>query len=122
MRNDATRLAVLVSALFGVLLAALRGQQASPVGNPRVITTQGPESFVSRVVTTGLSAPWEVTWGPDGFLWVTERIGKRVTRINPATGARSVAVTIDEVYQSYAQDGLLGMALHPDLLKGRDRD
>ena len=32
-----------------------------------------------------------------------------------------MAVTIDEVYQSLAQDGLLGMALHPDLLKGAAR-
>jgi len=122
MRNDATRLSLLLSVLLGVLLAAPGAQRGSPAGNPRVVTTQGPESFVSRVVATGLGGPWEVTWGPDGFLWVTERVTKRVTRINPATGAPRVAVTIDEVYQSYEQDGLLGMALHPDLLKGRGRD
>ena len=122
MRSDATRLSMLVSALLGVMFGAPRAQQGPPLTNPRIVTTHGPESFVSRVVATGLGSPWEVTWGPDGFLWVTERVGKRVVRINPATGSQSVAVTIDDVSQTMAQDGLLGMALHPDLLKGGNRD
>src|SRR6266850_2007796 len=97
--------------------------QGTPqVQNPRVVTAQGPESFVSRVVAGNLAGPWEVTWGPDGFLWITERVGKRVVRINPGTGVQRVAVTIDDVYQTMAQDGLLGMALHPDLLKDGNRD
>ena len=41
-----------------------------------------------RVVATGLAGPWEVTWGPDRHLWVTERTGKRVVRIDPATGPK----------------------------------
>jgi PQQ-dependent dehydrogenase (s-GDH family) len=53
---------------------------------------------------------------------VTERSGKRVTRIDPATGERSVAITIGEVSAPGGQDGLLGMALHPDLLKGAGKD
>jgi PQQ-dependent dehydrogenase (s-GDH family) len=122
MRNDAARFAVLAPVMLGLLFVVSRAQQAPPATNPRVMTTHGPEAFVSRVVTTGLNGPWEVTWGPDGFLWVTERVGKRVVRINPTTGAQTVAVTIDEVNQTLAQDGLLGMALHPDLLKGRNRD
>jgi glucose/arabinose dehydrogenase len=49
-------------------------------------------------------------------------VGKRITRVNPADGSKTVAVTIDDVYQTLAQDGLLGMALHPDLLKGKGTD
>src|SRR3954447_1918969 len=56
------------------------------------------------------------------MLWVTERTGKRITRIAPATGGRSVAIAIDEVSAPGGQDGLLGMALHPDLLKGKGND
>src|SRR5204862_7527422 len=37
---------------------------------------------------------------------------------NPADGSRKVAITIDEVYQKLAQEGLLGLALHPQLLHG----
>ena len=49
---------------------------------------------------SGLEGPWEVAWGPDQQLWVTERRGRRVVRVNPADGSRSVAVTIPEVNQS----------------------
>ncbi len=80
------------------------------------------EPFSSRVITTGLSFPWEVLYGPDDFLWVTERTGKQVTRVNIITGVKTVAVTITEVYQSAGQDGLMGMALHPGLLQGTGND
>ena len=112
----------LVAALLSTSALALGAQGEVPAQNPRVVTAQGPEPFVSRVVTAGLDGPWEVTWGPDGFLWITERVGKRITRVNPADGSKTVAVTIEDVYQTLAQDGLLGMALHPDLLKGRGTD
>ena len=82
----------------------------------------GTERFSMRVVATGLDAPWELTWGPDEQLWITERRGRRIVRVNPATGARTVAATIDEVHQSGAQEGLLGLALHPDLLRGTGAD
>jgi len=35
--------------------------------------------------------------------------------VNPATGARATAVSIEEVHQTVTQDGLLGLALHPEL-------
>ncbi len=76
-----------------------------PAVNPRTVWADPPETFTTRVVTTGLEDPFEVTWGPDGYLWITERIGKRVVRVNPADGRRKVAVTIDEVYQKLAQEG-----------------
>jgi glucose/arabinose dehydrogenase len=66
--------------------------------------------------------PWEITWGPDNYLWVTERAGKRVIRIEPNTGAKKVAVTIDEVLVGPQHQGLLGMALHPELLRGKGHD
>jgi PQQ-dependent dehydrogenase (s-GDH family) len=113
---------LVVAACLGAVALTARAQANLPVRNPRVVTAQGPEAFVSRVVTSGLEGPWDVAWGPDGFLWITERTGKRVTRINPADGSRMVAVTIDDVYQSLAQEGVLGLALHPDLLKGQGRD
>ena len=86
------------------------------------LVTNPPERFTMRVVATGLDGPWEVAWGPDRQLWVTERRGRRVVRINPADGARSTLVTLPEVHQSVGQDGLLGLALHPDLLRGSNAD
>lgn len=84
------------------------------------LTTVNPvetNDFTSKVVTSGLDFPYEVIYGPDKNLWVTERTGKRVTLINPSNGAKTTLLTLSEVYQTSGQDGLLGMALHPNLLK-----
>jgi PQQ-dependent dehydrogenase (s-GDH family) len=53
---------------------------------------------------------------------VTERAGRRVTRIDPETGEKKLAVTIDEVLVGGQHEGLLGMALHPELLQGSGND
>jgi PQQ-dependent dehydrogenase (s-GDH family) len=75
---------------------------------------RGTKQFRQTEVVTGLDWPWEVTWGPDNMLWVTEREGKRITRVNPATGEKKVAIEIDEVSAPGGQDGLLGLALDLD--------
>ena len=107
-------LAVLITA--GVFV----GQVVAQRGPETVI--RGTKRFRKSVVVSGLAGPWEVTWGPDHRLWVTERTGKRITRVDPATGERKAAITIDEVSAPGGQDGLLGMALHPELLRGRGKD
>ena len=109
-----------MAAVAAVLLGSPVAAQIAPGPNvnPRAVWSNPPETFASRVVASGFEDPWEVAWGPDGFLWITERTGKRVVRVNPTDGSRKVAVTIDEVYQTLAQDGLLGLALHPELLRG----
>lgn len=65
-------------------------------------------------VTTGLQFPWEILWGPDNFIWMTEKDGK-ISRVNPQTGAVQVLATIPDVL-SYGEGGLLGMVLHPDFV------
>ena len=86
-----------------------------------VATTDTP-TFTTRVVTSELNFPWEIIWGPDDHLWVTERVGKRILRINPDDGSQTVAVEFPDAYQAVLQDGVLGMALHPDLLRGTDHN
>ena len=111
----------LLRCLAPLLALGLVAAQSSP-DNPRNHHNLGPEHFTMRVVAAALGNPWEITWGPDGYLWVTERSAFRVTRINPAGGSKHVALTLEDAYTSVDQDGLLGLALHPDLLKGRGRD
>src|SRR5262245_6361913 len=82
----------------------------------------GKQRFSEKVLATGLENPWEVTFGPDNFLWVTERTAGRITRINPADGSKTAAIEIADVFARGGQDGLLGLALHPDLLKGKRSD
>ncbi|HVG41413.1 MAG TPA: PQQ-dependent sugar dehydrogenase, partial [Chitinophagaceae bacterium] len=59
-----------------------------------------------------LSFPWEILWGSDNFIWITER-GGRISRINPSTGNLVPVYTIPDV-QSNGEGGLLGMAVHPN--------
>jgi PQQ-dependent dehydrogenase (s-GDH family) len=89
-----------------------------PGVNPRAVWSEPPEVFETRVVASDLEDPWEITYGPDGQLWITERVGKSVVRIDPSDGSRKMAVTIDEVTQRLGQDGLLGLALHPEFGSG----
>jgi PQQ-dependent dehydrogenase (s-GDH family) len=81
-------------------------------------------SFSFRVLASGLSMPWEVVVGPDEQLWVTERTGRRVIRVNPATGGVTPALTVTDSYDPGGSwhEGVLGLALHPDLLRGAGRD
>jgi glucose/arabinose dehydrogenase len=65
-----------------------------------------------RTVATGLDTPWEILWGPDGWLWVTERAG-HIRRIHPETGEQHHLATLADVYEQ-GESGLLGMALHPN--------
>lgn len=77
-----------------------------------------------------LADPWEVTYGPDNNLWVTESKGYRVYKINPTTGIKTTVLDIsqgstffstpaDQAFNcqfangSGAQGGLAGLALHP---------
>ena len=60
---------------------------------------------IGRVLATGLADPWEISWGPDNFLWITEKTGKRVIRVNPSDGSKSTVVTIGEVYTYDAEPG-----------------
>jgi len=87
-----------------------------------------PEHFQMRVVTSGLQGPHNMMRGPDGKLWLTELTGRRVLRVDPASGAvDALAQVSDAVHTknadgSEAQDGLLGLALDPALMQGRGRD
>ena len=90
--------------------------------HPPASVVRGTEQFDKLVIVSGLANPWELAWGPDDMLWVTERSGRQITRVHPATGERRVAVTVDEASAPGGQDGVLGMALHPELLRGTGND
>lgn len=94
----------------------------------------GQEKFTKRVIAKGLADPWEVTFGPDAHLWITESKGYRVLRMDPATGTKTVLLdlTNEKTFPDYAaipdsldggkplpQGGLMGLALHPQLLSGK---
>ena len=72
------------------------------------------ENAAAKVLTTGLEAPWDMALGEDGFLWVTERQGKKITRVNTKTGQKYPVITIDEVFVGPQHEGILGLTLSPN--------
>lgn len=72
----------------------------------------GAAEIKDSVLVQNLNHPWEILWGPDNFIWMTERFG-RISRVNPATGAVIPLLTVSEV-QSNGEGGMLGMVLHPN--------
>jgi len=73
----------------------------------------GDTEVDTTTIITGLDIPWEIQWGPDNYIWTTERFG-RISRIHPETGEQNVILDISaQVYQN-GESGLLGMVLHPD--------
>lgn len=80
---------------------------------------------------TRLYDPWEVTYGPDGFLWITEARPYKVYRMNPATGTKTEIVDLSDIgsftpssfkrtfainNNPWPQGGLAGLAIHPKFM------
>lgn len=80
------------------------------------------EPFSKRTIISGLNSPWEITYGPNDSLWVTENVSYLVKRINITNGASTTLLNLSALKNFTANDGgrwpqggLMGMAIHPDL-------
>lgn len=71
--------------------------------------TSGPVELTTRVVLDNLTFPWDIFYGPDDRVWMTEK-GGTISRVDPATGNVNTLITIDDV-SVRGEGGLLGMAL-----------
>lgn len=97
-----------ITALFSTMVLA----------QPSTVTV-GNTTLDVRVVIQGTNAsngvdiPWEIQWGPDNYIWMTERYG-RVSRLNPETGVRTTILDLTTTVYDNSESGLLGLALHPD--------
>jgi glucose/arabinose dehydrogenase len=72
-----------------------------------------PPPLALEEVATGLASPINITATPDGLLLVNERDGRVVT-VDPAGGPTAVALDISDRVLGGGEQGLLGLALHPD--------
>lgn len=82
------------------------------------------QTFIRSELSATLTAPWEMTYGPDDFLWVTDS-GGTVSRIDPTIGTKTVVYTAPDYYPGSPLEqltlcfqprigvGTLGLALHP---------
>lgn len=86
---------------------------AAPAGPTPIATLGEPEEL-----TTGLEAPWGLTFIPDGTALVSERISGRLLRVSADGGdAQTVGVVPDMEVSS--EGGLLGIVASPDFDEDR---
>ena len=79
--------------------------------------------FTRTTLSSTFNAPYTLIYGPDNYLWLTERVGKKVNRVHKTTGIVDELLDLSLlVYRIGGQDGLLGMVLHPNLGKGTGED
>lgn len=95
-----------------ITIACSQCKKSSRNNNTNNPPLPGSAVIKDSVIIQGLNYPWEILWGPDNFIWMTERGGK-ISRVNPSTGTVSLLHTITEVV-SNGEGGLLGMILHPN--------
>lgn len=65
------------------------------------------------VVASNLSVPWDMTYGPDGWIWFTELSGN-IKRMNPDTFQVQQVFAIGDVALFGFSVGLHSIVLHPD--------
>jgi glucose/arabinose dehydrogenase len=92
---------------WGFVAASLVACDSATAGNSQTPNVE----LAADVVATGLDTVWELAWGPDDFIWITER-GGRISRLDPQSGTVTPAgqVAVSEI----GEGGLMGLAFHPD--------
>lgn len=85
------------------------------------------QQFSRSELPTDLSTPWEITYGPDNFLWISEA-GGIVSRVNPNNGDKTIIYTASDYFGGSPLEqstlcfnptigaGTLGLTLHPEFL------
>lgn len=100
---------ILIVSLFALFISFASCKKNKSSGTGQVLPDV---ELKTRTVSVGLTHVWEMIYGPDQQLWITERQG-RISRVNPQTGVATLVYNIPDVV-SNGEGGLLGMALHPD--------
>jgi len=96
---------VILISLLIIIGFVIKSQSQILIGTTEIDTSS---------IVTGLDTPWEILWGPDDHIWLTERNGK-ISRLNPETGDLTELIAIGDVNEQN-EGGLLGMVLHPDFI------
>lgn len=87
---------------------------------PAAATGPEPALGAPNVVADGLANPYSLAWGAHEKLWLTEKSGKSVLSVDPATGVKSTLLDLSTQAVSSGQDGVLGLAVDPSVVhKGR---
>lgn len=110
---------------------------ATSIASTTVVAGRMKEVYMQQILSPSqvLADPWEITYGPDNYLWITEAKGYKVYRMDPANGARSLVLDIsqnstfftapaDQAFNvqfasnqnPWPQGGMAGLAIHPNFM------
>lgn len=100
------------------------GGNTSVASSPLVVTTLLPnpalENFTVRTIKANQRMPHDLVYGPDDNIWYTERFAGTVSFVNPVTTVKTVVLTLGTLMvRGGGQDGLMGLALHPQFNSGK---
>ncbi|MFM9910714.1 MAG: PQQ-dependent sugar dehydrogenase [Chitinophagaceae bacterium] len=116
MKPYTHQIRVLISSLF--ILLILFNTKAQ-------VVTWNNQVFRIDTLTAQLGFPWEISYGPDDSLWVTEARMYRITKVHARNGGKRILLDLNNLINfnrsiaQWPQGGLMGMALHPQLLGGK---
>lgn len=110
---------VMAGAMTLLLLSAPASWGAAP---QKAKAVPAAEPFEGVVIAEGLAAPWDMVWGPDNHIWVSEREGSRIISVDPKTGEKKLVGSIPDVKVGPQHEGVLGIALDPDLGKNGSKN
>ncbi len=105
---------------YALVLGVMASLMVSAKTDDKIQTTE--QFFEGRIVTDGLEAPWAMSYGTDGMLWITERQGKHIAKVNPKTGEYKRLYTVENAFVGPQHEGVLGLAFGPDFLTGKGKD
>jgi PQQ-dependent dehydrogenase (s-GDH family) len=78
------------------------------------------ETFTQRTILANQRMPHDLVYGPDNNIWFTERFAGKVSFVNPVTTVKTTVLTLGAAMVLVAgQDGLMGLALHPQFTTGK---
>jgi len=91
-------------------LFILIGSSSQAQNETFIMTQVGPNNLLSK--------PFSLNYGPDGYLWITEKVAGKVVRVNTETGVRDELIRISDAFSTGGQDGVLGLAFDEGFLTG----
>ena len=85
------------------------------------LTATAPtETFTQRTILANQRMPHDLVYGPDNNIWFTERFAGKVSFVNPVTKVKTTVLTLGSAMVLVGgQDGLMGLALHPEFNTGK---
>jgi PQQ-dependent dehydrogenase (s-GDH family) len=116
------------------LLLLLAGLFVTITSFSQVVAGRMNEVFLKTDLVpaaSNLQDPWEITYGPDDSLWITEAKGYRVRKVHPTNGGMRTVLDLTtytptspinfrrqfaSTQNPWPQGGLMGLAIHPDFM------